>query len=529
MAQIEIKNLTFTYSGSDYAALKNICWKVEDGDFVVVCGKSGCGKSTLLRNLKPAIRPAGIISGEVFYDGSLIDKISDRKCAKDIGFIMQNPEHQIVTDKVWHELAFGLENLGYPKEDIRLRVSEMAEYFGITDWYFDSVENLSGGQKQLLNLAAVMAMQPKVMVLDEPTAQLDPIAAENFLDTLKKINRDLGITIILSEHRLNYVLPDADYILLMDKGEILHCGVPDKVMTEVMNNEMLKLMPPSVQIFKACGAEGQPPISVSQGRKWINSLKLSDGEALGENKKVAENGPKSEVVVNCKNLWFRYERAGKDIVKGLNLQITKGEIFAILGGNGTGKTTTMRLLSGINRAYRGKLDIEGNVSALPQNVQTLFKKETVEEELEGVSAEIIEQMELTELQERHPYDLSGGQQQKLALARVLAAEPDILLLDEPTKGLDAIYKESLGELLLKLKNLGKTIILVSHDVDFCGQFADRCGLFAQGTLIAVNNFREFFACNRFYTTTVSKMAGHKIKKAVKKEDVICFLTEENII
>ncbi|MFQ9516265.1 MAG: ABC transporter ATP-binding protein [Eubacterium sp.] len=523
MAQIQIKNLTFAYSGSVQSAIADIALEVYEGDFVVICGKSGSGKSTLLRMLKPAIRPFGKSFGQVLYENIPIDQVSDKVQAEQIGFIMQNPEHQIVTDKVWHELAFGLENLGYQKEEIRLRVTEMAEYFGITDWYFDPVDKLSGGQKQLLNLAAAMAMHPKVMVLDEPTAQLDPIAAETFLDMLKKINRDLGITIILSEHRLNHVLPEADRIVIMEDGEILLKGTPEDVILSVEDRELMNLMPVPAQIFKKCNGEGTVPLSVEQGRKWISSTKaygeicIEKGEDIGT------------IAVNCKNLWFRYERSGRDIIKGLNLQVKKGEIFALLGGNGTGKTTTLSLLSGIHKAYRGKLKIEGKVSALPQNVQTLFRKETVKQEAEGIPEKIIRQTDLEDLMEHHPYDISGGQQQKLALAKVLSGNPDILLLDEPTKGIDAIYKESLGKILLELKKAGKTIIMVSHDVDFCGEFADRCGLFADGSLIAVNDVRGFFAGNRFYTTTVSKMAGKKIINAVKKEDVICFLTEENTI
>lgn len=516
MAQIEIKNLTFAYSGAKHAAIRDISLEINDGDFVVVCGKSGCGKSTLLRSLKPAVRTFGEISGKVSYNGRLLEEIDYRTQAEEIGFIMQSPEHQIVTDKVWHELAFGLENLGYKTEEIRLRVAEMAEYFDITDWYFEPVDKLSGGQKQLLNLAAVMAMHPKVMVLDEPTAQLDPIAAENFLDTLKKINEDLGITIILSEHRLNHVLPDADKVVVMKDGQILLHDTPQNVASQVMEQELIKLMPVSVQLFKKSGGIGYVPLSIGQGRKWIDSLKVNG--KLNDEKNCENN----DYAVICKNLWFRYERNGRDIIKGLELNVRKGEVFAILGGNGTGKTTTLSLISGVNKAYRGKLKIEGKVSALPQNVQTLFKKATVREEVENVPEAIIEQMELSELMEQHPYDISGGQQQKLALAKVLAANPDILLLDEPTKAIDAIYKESIGRILQELKQVGKTIIIVSHDVDFCGEFADRCGLFAQGSLIAVNNFRDFFANNRFYTTTVSKMAGHKIMKAVKKEDVLCF-------
>lgn len=527
MAQIEIKNLTFAYPEMKTPVLKDISLEIEEGEFVVICGESGCGKSTLLRNLKPAIRPYGKVSGEILYNGNLLEKVEKRIQAEEIGFIMQNPEHQIVMDKVWHELAFGLENLGYKTEDIRLRVVEMAEYFGITDWYFKDTDKLSGGQKQLLNLAAVMTMYPKVMILDEPTAQLDPIAAENFIEILKKINKDLGITVIIIEHRLELVMCEADKLIVLKEGQIYKKGSPRKVADELTDEQLVKLMPISVQLYKGFGEGREIPLSISQGRKWINSIEI---EKKNDDKKVNRyKQDKKDRVICCRNLWFRYEKNGEDIVKGLNLDVNKGEIFAVLGGNGTGKSTTMSLLSGVNKPYRGKIRINGRISALPQNVQTLFRKETVEEELEGVSEEVIEFTNLQKNMKHHPYDLSGGQQQKLALAKVLAMNPDILILDEPTNGLDAIYKENLMEMLRQLKKSGKTIIIVSHDIDFCGEIADRCGMFAYGNIIAENDCRDFFANNRFYTTSVSKMVGHRIAKAVKKEDVTCYLVRKSTI
>lgn len=531
MVQIEIKNLTFKYADSDREALKNISLKVEKGDFIVVCGKSGSGKSTLLRSLKPVIRPFGEISGDVFYNGENIENLSDREQAEHLGFIMQNPEHQIVTDKVWHELAFGLESIGMKTEDIRLRVAEMSEYFGIGDWYFESVDKLSGGQKQLLNLAAVMAMHPQVLILDEPTAQLDPIAAESFLDTLHKINKDLGVTVILSEHKLNQVLEYADKAAVMQNGELILCGMPEKVVSSIEDKDLLRLMPIPTQLFYMCGKKGKAPFSVGEGRKWFESVvdTKTEKNRIVDNIGFLEDNNVKENVLECKNLWFRYERKGADIIKGLSLSVRKGEIFAILGGNGSGKTTTVSLLSGVNKAYRGKIKISGKVSALPQNVQTLFRRETVREELRNVDEKIIERMELRECLNQHPYDLSGGQQQKLALAKVLSTEPDVLLLDEPTKGLDAVYKEKLGNLMATLKSAGKTVIIVSHDVDFCGEFADRCGLFANGSIIAVNNYRDFFAGNRFYTTTANKIASQKFEKAVRREDIKCLLEQKDTI
>lgn len=537
MVQIEIKDLSYKYKMADVESLKNVSLTVEKGQFLVVCGKSGCGKTTLLKCIKPNIRPAGSISGTINYNGENIENLTDRQQAVKIGYVMQNPEHQIVTDKVWHELAFGLENLGEDTKVIRAKVAEIAEYFDITGWYHQDTDSLSGGQKQLLNLAAVMVMNPEVLVLDEPTAQLDPVAAEQFLDILEKINKDLGITIIISEHRLNYLLQKADKMLVLEKGQIEAFGEVKDVIRKALNMDIEPLMPIPSRAFFANKGKGEIPVSILEGKKWLEEKKIQEKlvqkdktqeknrtceeekniETKKNRKKIAED----EISILCKNLWFRYEKNGRDIIKGLDFMVKKGEIFAILGGNGTGKTTTLLLLSNILKAYRGKIKISGREAILPQNVQVLFEKETVQEELYNVSEEVIEQMNLESLLQNHPYDLSGGEQQKVAMAKILAKEPDILLLDEPTKGIDNIFKNRLGQLLKQLTREGKTVIIVSHDLDFCGEYADRCGLFADGTLISENGVKEFFVNNRFYTTTVAKMAKGMKDNAYRMEDIIC--------
>lgn len=525
MAQIQIENLSFSYAASQKTSpsICDISLEMNAGEFVVICGASGCGKSTLLRSLKPGIRPAGTIKGKVLYHGTPIDEVSKKVQATEIGFVMQNPEHQIVTDKVWHELAFGLENIGVKREDIRFRVAEVAEYFGITDLYFRSISELSGGQKQLINLAAAMAMHPEVMILDEPTSQLDPIAAETFMDLIKKVNEDLGVTIILSEHRLNMALPKADRMIVMEKGRILYNGLPIEALSVMEKKDIIKLMPVPTQVFKQCHGKGQVPMSVAQGRKWLGKCEIKSGNSFQNFMETSEKSETNENAISCRHVWFRYGKQEKDILQDLNVEIKKGEIFAILGGNGTGKTTTMSLLCGIYRPYRGKVKMNGKAALLPQDVQTLFLKDTVKEELKGVEPQIIRWLNLTDLLESHPYDLSGGEQQKVALAKILAVNPDILLLDEPTKGIDPIFKEQLGNYMTQLAGQGKTIVLVSHDVDFCGEFAHRCGLFANGKLIAINQSREFFCANRFYTTTVHKMAATRLKEAVRMEDIVCAL------
>lgn len=533
MVQIEIKDLSFKYKMADVKSLENISLTIEKGQFIVVCGKSGCGKTTLLRCLKPNIRPAGSVSGTIYYNNIEIGTFTNEQQAKKIGYVMQNPEHQIVTDKVWHELAFGLENFGEKSENIRAKVAEIAEYFDITGWYHEDTDRLSGGQKQLLNLAAIMVMDPEVLVLDEPTAQLDPIAAERFLDILKKINKDFGITVIISEHRLNYILQKADKVLVLEDGHVEIFAETRAVVKKGLAMDIAPLMPIPGRVFYGDKGSGEIPISISEGRKCLAEKVLKAQKRIDFSQR--DKKKKNEIITNteetklskgecsvfCKNVWFRYDKNGNDIVKGLDFRVRPGEIFAILGGNGTGKTTTILLLSKILKAYRGKISTVGKVAVLPQNVQTLFERETVSEELEGAPENITRQMKLKRLLEMHPYDLSGGEQQKVALAKILSKEPDILLLDEPTKGIDNLFKEELGALLRNLAEQGKTIIIVSHDLDFCGEYVDRCGLFADGMLISVNQVKEFFMNNRFYTTTVAKMARGIIDDAYRMEDILC--------
>lgn len=569
MAHIEIKNLSFKYKMSEKNSLSDVSFTINKGDFVVLCGKSGCGKTTLLRCLKSNIMPAGKNEGEILLDHRNIKSLTDREQAKKIGFVMQNPEYQIVTDKVWHELAFGLESMGEKNEIIRRKVAEIAEYFDITDLYNENTDNLSGGQKQLVNLAAVMIMNPEILVLDEPTSQLDPIAAERFMDIVSKINEDFGITVIISEHRLDYLLKYANKLVVMEDGKLVQIGCPQEVLRETLNMEVSPLMPIPSRIFNRHNGAGQIPISTKEGRSWLvnyisdskykssfskkfsaeektfekdadsseckSSKKDEDSnewrffkkdEASNERKSLkfgwsaSYNNKKNQDIVNVKDVWFRYEKKGRDIIKGLNLHINKGEVFSIIGGNGTGKTTTTMLLSGILKPYRGKIKVAGKIGFLPQDVQILFEQESVMEELKKVDKSLIEKMNLQKLLNMHPYDLSGGEQQKVALAKVLGEKPDVLLLDEPTKGIDNIYKAQLGSLLKDLANNGKTIILVSHDLDFCGEYSDRCGLFAQGSLISEDTAREFFLNNRFYTTTIAKLTRGIIDGAYKMEDML---------
>lgn len=552
MALFEIKDLDFTYPDAGVPAIQKINFSIEQGEFMVICGKSGCGKTTLLRHFKTVMTPYGKREGEILFEGQPLEEISVRKQSAEIGYVLQSPDNQIVTDKVWHELAFGVENLGYDQQTIRLRVAEMASFFGIQNWFSKNVEELSGGQKQLLNLASVMAMQPKVLVLDEPTSQLDPIAASEFLSTIRKINLDLGITVIIIEHRLEEVFPMADKVLVLEDGKQTFFDTPRMVGKELADHDLFLAMPSPVQIYNKTGQEGVCPLTVCEGRNWLEEHYKGQEEIKEEVKypeKKRKNLSKKEAVIFVKEVWFRYEKEGKDIVRDLSLQVKKGELFCILGGNGTGKSTTLSLLSGIHRPYRGKIFLQGRdirkipekelfhhfLGVLPQNPQSLFVGNTVEEDLwEMVNnlsplkrkehkekiEQVVEDTEIGHLLHMHPYDLSGGEQQRAALAKVLLLEPEILLLDEPTKGLDGFYKSKLAGIFKRLQEKGITILMVSHDIEFCASYADTCAMFFDGAVVTACDSREFFTGNSFYTTAANRMARHIFPDAVTVKDVI---------
>lgn len=548
MEILSIKDLTFSYPNKENFALQNVNLSINSGDFVVVCGQSGSGKTTLLRMLKKEIAPHGEKQGAVYYKGEDVEKLDDKISAQKIGFVFQKPDQQIVTDKVWHELAFGLESLGYDSDYIRLRVGEMANYFGITSLFRKKTTELSGGQKQLMNLASVMAMSPDVIILDEPTSQLDPITANDFITTLKKINDELGLTVIIIEHRLQEVFPIADKVAVMEDGKVICYDTPRNVCEKLSNHPMSQGFPSAVRIWQKSGGKGNCPLTVKEGRNFIN-LNFSERKLSLRN-----TIPNTEDIITLKDVFFRYEKGGNDILSGTNLSIKKGEHFCILGGNGSGKTTTLKILAGLLKPYRGKVIIDNNkmtkkttadfnrlgVAMLPQNPESIFLKSRVIDdytelckikEIEKSAYEdkinsVAEKLGINDLLENHPYDLSGGEIQKCALGKVLISEPKILLLDEPTKGVDAYSKLSLSKILQEIKSDGVTIITVTHDVEFASIVADRCGLFFDGEVLSSLVPQEFFSKNNFYTTASSRISRDKFANAVTVDDVVSLIKEE---
>ena len=564
MEILRVDGLKFSYPNQLKKALNNINFSIDEGDFVLICGESGCGKSTLLRHLKPELSPHGQVSGDIYYYSQKINDYSSKQLASEIGYVLQNPDSQIVTDKVWHELAFGLENMGLDTQSIRLRVAEMASFFGIQGWFRKNVNDLSGGQKQLLNLASIMAMQPKILILDEPTSQLDPIAAKDFIDTLVRINKELSTTIIMTEHNLEDIYSVCDKVIVMEDGKVI-CNDTNYKVVDILsgdkNHKMFKSLPTSSKIYNQLNGylEGasKSPLTVKDCRQWLNDsmdevtiTKLDDSET-----EINIDEKDREIAIELKDVYFQYNKISEPTIRDLSFKVYKGEIYSILGGNGTGKSTTLSLVARQRKPQRGKIFInniemkkynnkslyENNLALLPQNPQSLFVFETVREDLEEVlilknkDREYIDKevkrvsklLDIEHLLEHHPYDLSGGELQRAGMAKVMLLNPKIILLDEPTKGLDAYCKEEIGKMLMKLRDMGVTIVVVSHDIEFSARYSDRCAMFFDGSIVSEGTPKEFFLGNNFYTTVSNRIARNIFEDTLIYEDVVS-LCKKNI-
>ena len=540
MDAINLKNLSFTYPLCGSPAVEADELTVSEGSFVTLCGRTGSGKSTLLRLLKPQLVPAGEQKGSVRLFGRDRDSLSAREGASLIGFVGQDPSMQLVTDKVWHELAFCAENLGIDSSAIRRRTCEIADFFGITGWFDKNVNELSGGQKQIVNLASVLVTAPKLLLLDEPTSMLDPVSAEEFVTRLVKLNRELGITVVVAEHRLDSFICAGDLLAVMENGRLVLCEEPHGAAVKMKNGACAKLLPTPARIFNTLeertdapdGESELPrvPLSVKEGRSYITEAFRAAGKKLA----FPAEPPAASAALELKDVFFRFRNEKTDVLDGFSLSVREGEILCLHGPNGSGKTTALLCAAGLLAPDSGKVRIfskkpkehgaalyKGILSLLPQDVTECFLYPTVREELKGCEkgAELLG-VDFSPLYERHPFDLSGGQMQLAALAKALANEPRIILLDEPTKGLDNVTKNELSELLKKLKNGGMTVVCVTHDLEFSAVTADRCAMVFRGKNVCCERTKDFFSGNRFYTTSVCRMTEGFFENAVTEDDCL---------
>lgn len=509
----------------------------------------------------------GSSSGTLTYKGQSLSGLPAAVAAGEIGMVFQNPDAQIVMDTVWHELAFSMENLGLPPAVMRTRLAEICGLFGLEPLLYRPVHELSGGQKQLMNLASVLLLQPKVLLLDEPTSQLDPVAAREFIMALQRLNEEMAVTVIISEHRLEEVLPLADRVLMLEDGKLLADAAPRLFARQTGSGALTsaaRYLPAASRLYLSLSPEADStapeniPLTVREGRRWLHSLmagtEASAGAELVNNLNRPEAPapltsrilsapgaslppiPAASSLLTCREVTFRYEKEGREVLRKLSLTLNQGEFLAVMGGNGAGKSTLLHVLNGLMKPQRGKIELaKGKTTGLlAQNPLLYFSYDTVAEELQhmgnyaGLSPEaaaseieaLLEVFQLREVLQSHPHDLSGGQQQQTALAMMLLMKPDILLLDEPTKGLDPAAKDRLAALLQQLREQGISILIVTHDVEFAAKHASRCALLFDGGITAEGTPAEFFSSNYFYTTAVNRIVRDWLPQALTIEDVI---------
>lgn len=479
---LAIEGLSFSYVGSDECVLADITVSVPQGAFALLVGDTGSGKSTLLSLVKPQIAPAGERAGSVRAFGREVSGLTDEEAATTVGFVFQDPDNQVVCDSVWHEMAFGLENLGVPQAEMRRRVAEAGYFFGMGGWFHSSTDELSGGRKQLLALASTLVMQPRLLLLDEPTAQLDPIATKNFLHALFRVNRELGCTVVVATHAPELMADYATCAFELEGGRLREVDSPD-----------------------ACKARGG--LAFEGGRVSEDSV-----PDMGERPRAPLGSLRSasaESAAAVRGAWFRYGRDGDWVLRGLDLDVASGEMHALVGGNGCGKSTLLALLAGLRAPGRGSVRAGVRERALlPQDPKALFAEETVIDELmewaavggyaEREAREMLGLIGLAARVQAHPYDLSGGQRQLLALAKVLLVKPRMLLLDEPTKGLDRAARIGVARMLDEARADGATIVMATHDLDFVAALADRVSMLFDGEVACTEPTGEFFRNNIFY-------------------------------
>ncbi len=608
MALIEFKDFSFSYLNSDGSesqtrSLNNINLEIDYGDFVLLCGPSGCGKTTLLTNLKKELMPAGRRIGEIKFNGTRIQDLDDLSSACDIGYLFQNPDSQIVTDTVIQEIAFPLENIGLPTEEIRNRISEIVAFFGINDLLHKNVNELSGGQKQLVNLCSLLVLRPEVLLLDEPMSQLDPIASYEFLSIVRRLNEEFSITVIMSEHKADSIFPFIDKAVFLKEGKIEFVDNIHNICRDIdyllYDDVFENYLPVVTKIYNSLSVKHSSliklntPLSIREGRRCLNTIhddliKIS-GDTINSDNSSPANPPYTskkyhseeksgildkisfsrnrDALIRMDGIYFAYEKENL-VLKNVDFDLHEGDFVSLIGGNGVGKSTFLQLLVGILKPIKGKVKYRNGVrlAYVHQNPMIHFSKDKVREEfLESIIEsnllngndvdfskesyekllklsneefiesdvlnslkfdnikfkfkELIEFFGISDLIDKHPYDCSGGEQQKIVIVKALLQNSDVLVLDEPTKGLDPTSSKALAEILNSLRDNGLTILMTSHDLDFVANNCKRCLMLFDKDIQIDDDPKVIFAENNFYTTFVNRMVKDYVPEIVTLDDL----------
>lgn len=533
MSLIDVRDLSFTYPGQE-PLWETLSFSIEEGSFTLLLGPNGSGKTALLRHLVYKMKPHGIGSGQIMFRNQALNSLSPLEHVSKIAYVGQSPDSQMISETVWQELAFGLENLGVDSETMRLRIAEIANFFDLESLFWEKTHTLSGGQKQLVNIASALVLKPSVLVLDEADGSLDPIARNQFYAILKRLHEELGISILLCSHNWSNVLNLATQVLYLDQQGILDFGSAKQFAHYLLRHDMplQSALPAASQISYALSDKSSP-------ESTLLSLQEMKAHAIGRKNKVdldvldTKDASSEEFLLDIRDLSFRYTRNGRDVLSYLNLKIPKQSLFFVLGGNGSGKSTLLRCLLG-GLEYSGKILWEAKqkrprdfrLAYLPQNALLMFRKETVLEEFTDqlgsvdLAIDYLRQLKLEKKAKSSPFDLSGGEVQRLALELVLAQEPKLLLLDEPSNNLSPEDKWALGRRLEEFRSSGGTVIVVSHNLDFTARYATHVSLLFQGENTGVFTPRAFFTQNYLYTTEARRIAYYLDQKSN------CIISEE---
>jgi len=527
----EIENLTYFYPDSRLPSLKNINLALEQEEFLLMVGGSGSGKSTLARLLAGLVPDyyGGRICGRVLFQGKPLQE-ERRSLGTRVGIVFQDPEKQLVMTSVEAEIAFGLENLGLPQQEMLRRVAEVMSFLNLSPLKEEFTANLSRGQKQKVALASVLAMKPRVLILDEPTSQLDPAAADEFLYLVERLNREMGYTVVLIEQRLDRCFHLADRVAFMDRGEILHTGTAAEAARWQVRHS-LSFIPPVSRFFVSIGS-AVVPLTVKDGRRELERHLAAPATATGiYDRQIEEPGQLSAgktTVLEVADVWFAYEN-GREALKGASLTVTRGDFLVILGENAAGKSTLLKLIAGILKPGRGRLTVLGEdtrrstpasmarkIGYLSQNPNDYLFEDTVEDELrftlnnlgredQGMVDRVLEKLDLSGVRGANPRDLSGGERQRVAMASVLVAGPELLLLDEPTRGIDYKLKNELGTLLREQNEQGLTTVLVTHDVEFAAEYARQVAVMFDGRIVAAGSKYQILTGSAFYSPQIARL------------------------